>query len=94
MNWNIFLYVLLGVLLLAALIVGIILFIKSGMKDYLIQLIGEAENLYPKTEQDYQKKRLQYVLDNFKAKYKWISWLINAAKFIAHFCANYVVKKK
>lgn len=94
MNWNIFLYVLLGVLLLAALVVAVIIFVKTGMKDYLIQLIGEAENLYPKTEPDYQKKRLQYVLENFKAKYKWLGWLINAAKFIAKFCKKYVITAK
>jgi hypothetical protein len=94
MNWNIFLYILLGILAVALLVVAIIVFIRSGMKDYLIQLIGEAENLYPNTEPGYRNKRLEYVVSHFKEKYKWISWLLNAIKFISKFCANYVVKKK
>lgn len=94
MNWNIFLYVLLGILLLAALIVFTIIFFRTGMKDFLVEKIAEAENLFPKTEEDYQKKRLNYVLDAFKEKYKWFVWLLNAAKYIAHFCATFKIIKK
>ena len=94
MNWNIFLYVLFGILLVAAIVVFIIIFIRSGMKDYLVQLIAEAEELFPKDMPDYQQKRLNYVLENFKNKYKWISWLINAVKFIAKFCATFKIIKK
>ena len=94
MNWDIFLYVLLGILLVALIVVLVIIFIRSGMKDYLVQLIAKAEQLFPKDIPDYQKKRLDYVVEAFKAKYKWISWLINVVKFIAKFCATFKIIKK
>jgi len=94
MNWNIFLYILLGVLLLAAIVVFTIIFFRTGMKDFLVAKIAEAENLFPKDVEDYQKKRLDYVLNAFKEKYKWFAWLLNAIKFITKFCATFKIIKK
>lgn len=94
MNWNLFLYILLGVIVLALLVVLTILFFRTGMKDDLQAFIAEAEKLFPKDVPDYQNKRLQYVLDAFKAKYKWVSWLMNAVKYIAKFCATYKIITK
>ena len=94
MDWNIVLYIILGILLVASVVVFLIIFFRTGMKDYLVQLIAEAEKLFPKDVSDYQKKRLEYVLNSFKTKYKWISWLINAAKFISKFCTTFKIIKK
>lgn len=94
MNWNLFLYILLGVIVLALLVVLAILFFRTGMKDDLQAFIAEAEKAFPKDVPDYQNKRLQYVLDAFKSKYKWVSWLMNAVKYIAKFCATYKIITK
>lgn len=94
MDANLILYIILGVIILALLIVLTILFFRTGMKDDLQAYIAEAEKLFPKDMPDYQNKRLEYVLNAFKEKYKWVSWLMNAVKYIAKFCATYKIITK
>lgn len=94
MNWNLVCYIILGVALIVALVAFLILFFRTGMKDDLQAYIAEAEKLFPKDIPDYQNKRLQYVLDAFKNKYKWFAWLMNAVKYIAKFCATYKIITK
>ena len=94
MNWNLVCYIILAVALVVALVAFLILFFRTGMKDDLQAYIAEAEKLFPKDIPDYQNKRLQYVLDAFKTKYKWFAWLMNAVKYIAKFCATYKIITK
>lgn len=91
MNWNLVCYIILAIALVVALVAFLILFFRTGMKDDLQAYIAEAEKLFPKDIPDYQNKRLQYVLDAFKTKYKWFAWLMNAVKYIAKFCATYKI---
>lgn len=94
MNWNLVCYIILAVALVVTLVAFLILFFRTGMKDDLQAYIAEAEKLFPKDIPDYQNKRLQYVLDAFKTKYKWFAWLMNAVKYIAKFCATYKIITK
>lgn len=94
MNWNLVCYIILAVALIVALVAFLVLFFRTGMKDDLQAYIAEAEKLFPKDMPDYQNKRLQYVLDAFKKKYKWFAWLMNAVKYIAKFCATYKIITK
>lgn len=94
MNWNLLLYIILGVIVVILLVLLTILFFRTGMKDDLNAFIAEAEKLFPKDMPDYQNKRLEYVLNAFKTKYKWFAWLMNAVKYIAKFCATYKIITK
>ena len=94
MNTELLFIIVLGVVIVALLILLAVLFFRTGMKDDLNAFIAEAEKLFPKDIPDYQNKRLQYVLDAFKSKYKWFAWLLNAVKYIAKFCATYKIITK
>lgn len=94
MNWNLVCYIILGVALAVALVAFSILLFRTGMKDDLRACIAEAEKLFPKDMPDYQNKRLEYVLNAFKTKYKWFAFLMDAVKYIAKFCATYKIITK
>lgn len=94
MNTELLFIIVLAVVIVALLILLAVLFFRTGMKDDLNAFIAEAEKLFPKDTPDYQNKRLQYVLDAFKSKYKWFAWLLNAVKYIAKFCATYKIITK
>lgn len=66
-------------------IATIVISIKKGeMKDFIVTKMGEAEKLYdtlPKPEKSY--KKLEYVINAVKEKYKIISLFYNIKDFIS-----------
>ena len=58
-----------------------------------MEKITEAEKLFPKTESDYQQKRLNYVVEAFKEKYKIMAFCLNVKKFIELICKLFTPKQ-
>ena len=69
--------VVLGVVVVAGLVSIIIAIVRGDMKKFIIEKMEEAEKLELSGE-----KKLEYVLQALKEKYKVLQLLINAKKFI------------
>ena len=69
--------VVLGVVILASLITIIVAIVRGEMKKFIIAKMEEAENL----KLDGLKK-LQYVLEAVKEKYKLMELFLNVKKFV------------
>ena len=69
--------VVLGVVVVAGLVSIIIAIVRGDMKKFIIEKMEEAEKLELSGE-----KKLEYVLQALKEKYKVLQLLINARKFI------------
>lgn len=85
--------IVLGVFLLATLVFLIIELCNGKMKAFVMEKITEAEKLFPKTEPDYQQKRLNYVVEAFKEKYKIMAFCLNVKKFIELICKLFTPKQ-
>lgn len=94
MNYQLLAFVIvLGVFLLASLVFLIIQLCNGNMKKFVMEKIVEAEKLYPKTEENYQQKRMAYVVECFKEKYKIMSFCLNVKKFIELICKLFTPKQ-
>ena len=69
--------IVLGVVILAGLITIIVAIVRGDMKKFIIEKMEEAEQL----ELDGAKK-LQYVLEAVKEKYKLMELFLNVKKFV------------
>lgn len=78
--------IVLGVILLATVVFLCIELFNGNMKKFVMEKIVEAEKLYPKDEENYQEKRMTYVMEAFKEKYKIMSFCLNVQKFIELIC--------
>ena len=77
--------VVLGVVILASLITIIVAIVRGDMKKFIVEKMEEAEKLFedlPKEEK--AKKKLQYVLEAVKEKYKVMELFLNVKKFIEY----------
>ena len=75
--------IILGVVIIAGVVTFIIALCKGEVKEYIQQCMAEAEDLYkdlPKPEKS--KKKLQYVIEKVKEKYKFASLFVNIQKFV------------
>lgn len=75
--------IILGVVIIGAIALIVISIIRGDMKTYIQECMAEAEELYkdlPKPEKS--KKKLQYVIDKVKEKYKLASLFLNIKKFV------------
>lgn len=75
--------IILGVLIIACVATFIIALVNGEVKEYIKQCMAEAEELYkdlPKPEKS--KKKLQYVIEKVKEKYKFASLFVNIKKFV------------
>lgn len=71
--------IVLGVVILAGLITIIVAIVRGEMKKFIIAKMEEAENL----ELDGIKK-LEYVLNAVKEKYKILELILNVKKFVEY----------
>lgn len=71
--------VVLGVVILASLITIIVAIVRGDMKKFIVEKMEEAEKL----ELDGAKK-LQYVLEAVKEKYKIMELVLNVKKFVEY----------
>lgn len=77
--------VVLGVVILASLITIIVAIVRGDMKKFIVEKMEEAEKLFedlPKEEKT--KKKLQYVLEAVKEKYKIMELFLNVKKFVEY----------
>lgn len=78
--------VLLGLMIIFA-IVTLIISIKNGeFKEFIVEKMAEAEIQFPKEMENYQAKRLNYVIEAVKEKYKIMSLIFNIQKFVEYIC--------
>lgn len=82
MNTELIIIIALAVALIASLIGLLVALFRGEMKKFVVEAMGEAEAKFPKTEDNYKLKRLQYVVDAFNKKYKVIEFFLNVRKFI------------
>ena len=75
--------IILGVMIIGAIVLIVVSIVRGDMKEYIKECMAEAEELYkdlPKPEKS--KKKLQYVIDKVKEKYKLASLFLNIKKFV------------
>ena len=78
--------IVLGVALLGALVLLLIALFNGSMKNFVIEAWNEAEKKFPKTEADYQTKRMDYVVNAVKEKYKLMAFALGVKKFVELLC--------
>lgn len=75
--------IILGVLILAGIVTIIIALVRGELKKFIIAKMEEADELFkdlPKPEKS--RKKLLYVLEAVKEKYKLAELFINIRKFV------------
>ena len=75
--------VILGVGILAGLIGIIVAIVRGDMKKFIVAKMEEAESIY-KDDPDKAKKKLNYVIEAVKEKYKLVELILNIRKFVEY----------
>lgn len=80
---EIIMLVFLGISVLAGLIGIIVAIVRGDMKKFIVAKMEEAELIY-KDDPDKAKKKLNYVIEAVKEKYKLVELILNIRKFIEY----------
>lgn len=75
----------LGIPVLASLVVLIVALCRGEIKKYIIQCMDEAEVIYKDLEKPEKSiKKLEYVINKVKDKYRLVDLILNVKKFIEY----------
>ena len=80
---EIIMLVILGISVLASLIGIIVATVRGDMKKFIVAKMEEAELIY-KDDPDKAKKKLNYVIEAVKEKYKLVELILNIRKFVEY----------
>lgn len=83
----------LAIVVIILVVIVIIEIFNGTAKNFILTKMTEAEKMYPKNVDNYQNKRMTYVVEAVKERYKIVAIFVNVKKFVTFVCTLFRPKK-